>query len=274
MRTVRNGPLAGLVCQVALLAALAATVGLGVAGCLVGFAHGVAQYALLRHGLRRSGAVGLRPADRVTLTRAVLVGGVTALVADSVTSPTPVAVLAALTAVALALDWLDGQVARRTGTTSAFGARFDMEVDAFLILVLSAYVAPAVGGWALAVGAMRYAFVAASRPLPWLHGTLPPRWWRKVVAAVQGVALAVVAAGLLPAALSVALVAVALALLVESFGRDVWWLWRHRPAAARQAGARSAAAAGTPPAIGHPRGEPVGVLPHPAQARPAARQAA
>ena len=47
----------------------------------------------------------------------------------------------ALVVVALALDWVDGQVARRTGTCSAFGARFDMETDAFLILVLSAYAA-------------------------------------------------------------------------------------------------------------------------------------
>ena len=38
---------------------------------------------------------------------------------------------------ALALDGVDGQVARRTGTASELGARFDMEVDAFLILVLS-----------------------------------------------------------------------------------------------------------------------------------------
>ena len=37
-----------------------------------------------------------------------------------------------------ALDWVGSQVARRTGTTSAFGARFDMETDAFLIAVLAA----------------------------------------------------------------------------------------------------------------------------------------
>ena len=42
-----------------------------------------------------------------------------------------------LSSVALALDGVDGQVARRTRTVSALGARFDMEVDAFLVLVLS-----------------------------------------------------------------------------------------------------------------------------------------
>ena len=38
------------------------------------------------------------------------------------------------------LDLADGWVARRTGTATAVGARFDMEVDALLILVLSALV--------------------------------------------------------------------------------------------------------------------------------------
>ena len=70
---------------------------------------------------------------------------------------------------ALALDAVDGWVARRTGTVSALGARFDMEVDAFLILVLSGYVAPTLGGWVLAIGLMRYAFVAAGWVLPWLR---------------------------------------------------------------------------------------------------------
>ena len=35
------------------------------------------------------------------------------------------------------LDLVDGWVARRTGTASPFGARFDLETDAALILVLS-----------------------------------------------------------------------------------------------------------------------------------------
>ena len=92
------------------------------------------------------------------------------------------------------LDAVDGQVARRTGTVSALGARFDMEVDAFLILVLSVYVAPAVGWWVLAIGAARYA--ARGAPSGCCRGCarpVPPRYWRKVVAAVQGIVLAVAA---------------------------------------------------------------------------------
>jgi phosphatidylglycerophosphate synthase len=170
----------------------------------------------------------LGPADRVTLGRTTLVGGVTTLVADSLTRSEPAAVLVPLAAVALSLDAVDGWVARRTGTVSAFGARFDMEVDTFLILVLSGFVARSLGGWVLAIGLMRYAFVAAGWVVPWLRAELPARYWRKVVAATQGVVLVVAASGLPPRPAAVALVALALALLVESFGRDVGWLWHHR----------------------------------------------
>ena len=95
------------------------------------------------------------PACWVTLARATLAVGVAALVADSFTHDTPVALLVTLAGIALVLDAADGWVARRTGTASALGARFDGEVDAFLILALSVYVAPIYGAWVLAIGAAR-----------------------------------------------------------------------------------------------------------------------
>ena len=55
-----------------------------------------------------------------------------------------------LAVVALALDAVDGRVARRTGTVSPFGARLDGEADAFLMLVLSVHVAR--GGRCLGAG--------------------------------------------------------------------------------------------------------------------------
>ena len=110
------------------------------------------------------------------------------------------------------------------------GARFDGEVDAFLILVLSVYVARSAGAWVLAIGAARYAFLAAGWLLPWMREPLPPRYWRKVVAATQGIVLTIAAADVLPLALTQAALVVALALLAESFGRDVWWLWSRRHA--------------------------------------------
>jgi phosphatidylglycerophosphate synthase len=135
-----------------------------------------------------------------------------------------------IVAVALALDGVDGYVARRTGSESELGARFDMEVDAFLLLVLSVYVAPFVGWWVLIIGLLRYGFVAAGWVLPFMRATLPPRYWRKVVTAASGIALAVVASQLLPLGANVLVVVTALALMLESFGRDVFWLVRMNPA--------------------------------------------
>jgi phosphatidylglycerophosphate synthase len=227
--TVRIGSVIGLTVQVVLLAALAETVGLSTAGWLTGLGYGLVVCAALTRGLARAGADALGPADRVTLARAILVGAVAALTVDSFDRQVPVGLLVALTSVALALDAVDGRVARRTGTVSTLGARFDMEVDAFLLLVLSGYVAHPIGAWVLLIGAMRYAFVGVGWILPWMRGSLPPRYWRKVVAATQGVALVVATAHVLPRPLLAAGLAASLALLVESFGRDVWWLWRHRP---------------------------------------------
>lgn len=229
MLTLRSGPAVGLVVQVALLVALAMTVGLSVFGWFVGLTCGVVLYAVVGHGLARNGRVeALGPADLVTLTRAILACGVAALVADSFLQQSSVTTLVALAVVALLLDAVDGWVARRTRTASVFGARFDGEADAFLILVLSVYVARSHGGWVLAIGAMRYLFAVAGWALPWLRRQLPPRYWRKVVAATQGIVLTVAAADVAPRSMTYAALAVALVLLTESFGRDVWWLWRHR----------------------------------------------
>ena len=170
----------------------------------------------------------LGPASWVTLVRATLAVAVAALVADSFARATPVALLVTLAAVALALDLVDGWLARRTGTASALGARFDGEVDAFLILALSVYVASSFGAWVLAIGAARYVFGVGEWLVPWMRAPLPPRRWRKVVAAMQGVVLTVAAADVLPAALTRAALAVALVALVASVGECVWWLWRRR----------------------------------------------
>jgi phosphatidylglycerophosphate synthase len=229
----RPAPLTALLAQVLLFAALAVAVGLsGVglspAGWVVGVACGVLTNAALARGISRYRADMLGPAHWVTLARATLVVGVAALVADSFDQPAPVTMLVSLAALALALDAVDGWVARRTRTAATLGAHFDAEVDAFLILILSVYVARPAGAWVLAIGAARYAFLAAGWALPWMREPLPPRYGRKVVAATQGVVLTIAAADVLPLAVTQAALVVALALLADSFGRDVWWLWAHR----------------------------------------------
>src|SRR4029453_19266844 len=225
-----------------LIAALAAIValsgvGLSAAGWVIGVTCGVITNGALARGLSRYQCDRLGPADWVTLARATLAIGVAAMVADSFHQPVPVAMLVSVTVIALALDAVDGWVARRTRTTGVLGAQFDAEVDAFLILILSVYVARTAGAWVLAIGAARYAFLAAGWALPWMREPLPPRYWRKVVAAMQGIVLTIGAAHVLPPAVTQAALVAALVLLAESFGRDVWWLWRHRhPTHSRGAG--------------------------------------
>jgi phosphatidylglycerophosphate synthase len=154
---------------------------------------------------------------------------VTALVTDRLGGDGyPVATLVLLSSVALALDGVDGWVARRTRTVSALGARFDMEVDAFLVLVLSAHVAVLVTPWALVIGLMRYVFMVATWLLPWLSGAMPTRYSAKVVAAVQGIVLVVASGQFLAPVAATALVVAALAALLWSFGKSVTWLWRAR----------------------------------------------
>ncbi|MCL7426073.1 CDP-alcohol phosphatidyltransferase family protein [Streptomyces sp. YS415] len=225
-RLVQQETALGAGVQILVLALLGTAIGMGPAGWLTGLAFAVATWAVLSRALHRSRLRSFGPANRVTLGRSILVGGVTALVADSFQSPPPLTLLVGLTAVALILDGVDGKVARRTGTSTALGARFDMEVDAFLILVLSVYVSMAHGPWVLLIGGMRYGFVAAARFWPWLNAALPPSTARKTMAALQGVFLLLAASGLLPHLVELGVVATALAALVWSFGRDVLWLRR------------------------------------------------
>lgn len=221
-----RGPVVGLGVQLVLLMGLAGTVGLSSAGLVAGLAYGIVLCGLLGLGLLRAGMSALGPANVVTLSRALMVGGVTAMVVSSFEQPAHQVTLVTLVGAALALDGVDGQVARRTGSTSRLGARFDMEVDAFLILVLSVFIAGSFGWWTIAIGAFRYLFVAASWAAPWLTVALPPKFSRKVVAAAQGVVLVVATAHLLPRPLALVAVVAALVSLTWSFARDISWLWR------------------------------------------------
>jgi len=224
--TIRLASILGLLATAALLGVVAVTAGLAVAGWIAGLATGSAATALLATARMRSDQPAILPADWVTLTRTLVIAGVAGLVADSFGRPVSITALVTLSSVALALDAVDGQVARRTGTATPLGARIDGEVDAFLILLLSIAVSRDYGGWVLVIGAARYALLLAGWLVPWLAAPLPPRYWRKVVAAVQGIVLTVAASGVVGRRTGMIAVAAALLLLAESFGRDVIWLYR------------------------------------------------
>lgn len=232
---LRRATLTWAVVVAAGLAPLAwAAEALGAAGlalqALVVFAAGtaLAMRGLVWHlPVERLGA-----ANRVTLARFGLVSLLAAFVLHPGAAQHPVMAwaLAATAAVAAAMDALDGALARAHGTASAFGARFDMEVDALLVLVLAALVMQAgnAGAWVLAAGALRYVFVAAGALLPWLNRTLPHSVRRKAVCAVQVSVLVACMVPSLPAPWPAMLAATGLAALVWSFAVDVAWLFRAR----------------------------------------------
>ena len=189
---------------------------------LAGLAAGALVTAAAVGSLLRRIPRSSTPADRVTLLRAVLVAlcAVVAVPQLFIGRATDF-LLPVLGAVAFLLDGVDGAVARRTGTASAAGARFDAATDAALVLILSIAAAAAVGPWILVLGAMYYGFVAAGFFRPRLREPLPPRASRKVIGAFQPLALLVALLPGIPAAAAAAVTALALALLTFSFTRDV-----------------------------------------------------
>ncbi|NKX44021.1 CDP-alcohol phosphatidyltransferase family protein [Roseicyclus persicicus] len=229
---LRHGPVAGLglaaLAAAPAVAALAAAlggpspapVGVALAGHLAGAALAVA-------GMRRGYPhPDLGAANLVTLARLALTA---ALLAPLVAPASGWAVLA-VALVALTLDGADGWLARRQGRVSAFGARFDMEVDAALglILALNAWAAGTVGAAVLLLGLPRYVFVAAGAVWPWLLAPLPDRFGRKAACVVQIAALIALQAPVVQGPVAVAILAGGAAVLGWSFGRDVLWLWRTR----------------------------------------------
>lgn len=235
--TLRREVTRSLAVAGALVAALAAGVSLGLGlspalplASLAAFAF-VAAYAL-------SGLEGHRrpwgPANRVTLLR----GGMASLLAGFlVAGPVTPAVAWALcvtAVIALALDGVDGWLARRRDVASPYGARFDMELDTLLTLVLALLLWRwgEAGPWVLLLGLLRHVFVLAGRAWPRLAAPLPFSQRRRVVCVVQ---VAVLAAGLAPVVeppLTGLAAGAALALLIFSFAVDTVWLVRHgNPAA-------------------------------------------
>jgi phosphatidylglycerophosphate synthase len=177
---------------------------------------------------RRLGRPTFGAANAVTLARAVLVLLLIASLGVAATTALGWLVVAFGLAAA-ALDGVDGALARRRGEGSEFGARFDMETDALLILVLAAlaWQHGKAGAWILAAGLLRYVFVAASYASPWLGAALPASRRRQTICVVQ---IATLLGALLPPVVppwSVVVALTGLVALIWSFGVDVAWLARH-----------------------------------------------
>ena len=168
-------------------------------------------------------------ANQVTTARAIFV----ALVVGVIGEPADPMIAAGAAAAALAvvmMDGVDGWLARRSLMPSAFGARFDMEVDALLILALSvlAFTLGKAGAWVMLSGLMRYVFVAAGWTWPWMERPLIPSRRRQTVCVIQIVALIVIIEPMVTRSLSELIAAFALGMLGVSFFVDTWWLVLHR----------------------------------------------
>jgi CDP-diacylglycerol--glycerol-3-phosphate 3-phosphatidyltransferase len=165
-------------------------------------------------------------ANAVTLGRGWLYAGVAGFVlvvppADSVWRWAPVAWYGG----GIALDWVDGAVARAVGRRTVLGARLDMAFDTvgFLVAPLVGVVWGRLPVWYLSLSAARYLFKAGrgwrrSRELPVYD--LPPSRIRRPLAALQMLFITVALLPLVPTAVVHPLAAVVVTPSLVVFARD------------------------------------------------------
>lgn len=122
----------------------------------------------------------------------------------------------------LLADGVDGKLARRQGTASPFGARFDLEIDALFVLIAGILLLRAgqTGPWVLTAGLLRYGYLWAGRRWPALNRPLPPSRRRAVCGVTNAALLTAGFAPILPLWLVQALAALGLALVLSSFAVD------------------------------------------------------
>jgi phosphatidylglycerophosphate synthase len=230
---IAGSPLPSIIAVALLIAALGGLLARGAGWTGAHVLAGMAGYTIVSAvvmvalgGGRKRPGFGI--ANQVTLLRAGLVclAGSALLIGQP--SSTSGWSLAGLVAAALSLDAVDGWLARRLRVASSFGARFDLEIDALLILVLALLVwqSGRVGPWVLAIGLMRYAFVLASWPFPALGGPLPPSRRRQAICVQQGIALLICLLPPVGSAPAKAFAGLALLALLASFASDIIYLVR------------------------------------------------
>lgn len=174
-------------------------------------------------------------ANSVTLLRGALVSWLAGFVALPGVLNEPSLTWSLMTAaiIVLLLDGLDGWLARQTGQTSAFGAKFDMEVDTLfaIVLALLSWQSDKVGWWVLLLGLPRPLFIVAAWFEPRLKAPLPDSMLRKTICVVQITVLILLLAPVINPLTSQVMAASALILLLGSFWRDTKWLLTKGPAA-------------------------------------------
>jgi len=165
-----------------------------------------------RHGWTPGGRFG--PANAVTALRFALVAG-SAIALHGANGWLYCAVIQLV----FALDGVDGWLARKTRSESAFGSHFDMETDAVLVLVLGGelWQRERLAAWVVVPGLLRYLYVLSLSVFPAKRGDAPRSTLgrRAFVALMIGFPLALIVpgvAGTAAAALGGALVGLSFAL--------------------------------------------------------------
>jgi phosphatidylglycerophosphate synthase len=177
------------------------------------------------HPYRRFG-----PANQVTMIRAMLMALIAGLIGEPELPPVAGTATAAAVAITV-LDGVDGWLARRSRMVSVFGARFDMETDAVLVMAMSllVWLHGKAGPWVLLGGMLRYGFVLAGWWLPWMARPLSPTRRARVISVCHMVGLSVALAPVIPTPISALAVGSTLAALSWSFAVDIRRLRRMDP---------------------------------------------
>jgi phosphatidylglycerophosphate synthase len=141
----------------------------------------------------------------------------------------PGPVLTAVMMGVLALDTLDGWLARRSDAATPFGAHFDMESDALFILAvdLELYTRDRLGPWILTTGLLRYAYVLGTALVPPRGGQVPRSRFGRNAFGVLVFGLAAAMAS--PTDVGTAAAAVGTALVAWSFVLAFYWSYLRAP---------------------------------------------
>jgi phosphatidylglycerophosphate synthase len=203
----------------AVMLATALAFGFGQPAVLAAFA-GISFAVLLLHGRRhwtprgRFGLANAATTVRLLLTFALLIAH----------ERLPQLALALGALCILSLDAIDGWLARRLGEASEFGARYDLEADALLVLSLGLllHARGLAGAWVLIAGLWRYVYILARLVFP-RPVEAPRTLFNRLTYTLMLAAFSV--AWLVPKAWSVGLASLGTLGISVSFLRSFWFCY-------------------------------------------------
>ncbi|MEC9205676.1 MAG: CDP-alcohol phosphatidyltransferase family protein, partial [Pseudomonadota bacterium] len=137
-------------------------------------------------------------------------------------------ILPVLFFISLILDGLDGYLARLLDQTSEFGTKFDLEIDTFLLLLLSfsLYKDFNANLAVFLIPLYRYLFFILQFKLKWLRTPLPESMRRKFICFFVTLLLIISHFSFFPMYLVNGFINLSILLITFSFLKDIIWLYR------------------------------------------------